>query len=360
MANAPPSPDLPPPDEAGPPAWAPVASNALLFLLVAGLAATIDLRTLRSRERQVLRGIAIAMLCQFVILPFAGFAATRVFQLERVYGVMLQAVVSSPGGAYSNLWCSLGNADLALSVTATALSTILAAAFLPLNLFIYLHASYGSSILEELRWDLMLLTIGIVTVAVGVGLLFSWRLQRGSDRGRRQRAETIRWRCNLLGNVAGLALIAFSLVFSSSREPLWDKPPRVYAATALPTLVAVVATLALTSLPCARLARPERVAITIECLYQNTGLATSIALSIFDGAEAAKAVSAPLLYGFFQTAAIPLLVLVWWKAGWTYAPPSEPLLRFLRDNYQDRAGRAGEAGAEPMSDDDMLGTAAIG
>ena len=198
------------------------------------------------------------------------------------------------------------------------------------------------------------LTIGIVTVAVGVGLLFSWRLQRGGDRGADARRASMA--VQLLGNVAGLALVAFSLS-SRRRGAAVDKPPRVYAATAL-TLVAVVATLALTSLPCAR--RPERVAITIECLYQNTGLATSIALSIFDGAEAAKAVSAPLLYGFFQTAAIPLLVLVWWKAGWTYAPPSEPLLRFLRDNYQDRAGRAGEAGAEPMSDDDMLGTAAIG
>ena len=30
---------------------------------------------------------------------------------------------SSPGGAYSNLWCSLGNADLALSVSLHPAST---------------------------------------------------------------------------------------------------------------------------------------------------------------------------------------------------------------------------------------------
>ena len=34
----------------------------------------------------------------------------------QVYGITLLIVASSPGGSYSNLWCSLFNADLALSV----------------------------------------------------------------------------------------------------------------------------------------------------------------------------------------------------------------------------------------------------
>ena len=156
------------------------------------------------------------------------------------------------------------------------------------------------------------------------------------------RAERIRWCFNLLGNLADLALIGFSFFFSQAGgSPLWDKPPVFYAATALPILVSTAAALALTALPCARLAPPERVAITIECLYQNTGIATSIAFSIFDGSDAAKAVSAPLFYGLVQTALIPFLVLAAWKLGWTYAPASEPFLRFLRDNYQGRGLAAG-------------------
>ena len=160
------------------------------------------------------------MLCQFLILPFVGFASSRIFGVEGVDGIMLLVVVSSPGGAYSNLWSSLGNADLALSVTATALSTILAAALLPLNLLLYLTATYGSSVLDSLRWDMLLLTIGVVTAAVATGLGVSWQLQRDSERGRRlpRRVEALRWRCNALGNAAGLALIAFSLVFVYGAE----------------------------------------------------------------------------------------------------------------------------------------------
>ena len=46
---------------------------------------------------------------------------------------MLMVVVSSPGGAYSNWWCSLFNADLALSITATTCSTVLSVGLLPLK-----------------------------------------------------------------------------------------------------------------------------------------------------------------------------------------------------------------------------------
>ena len=101
------------------------------------------------------------MICQFVLLPFIGYCFVRLFSLDRVDGVMLQVVVSSPGGAYSNWWCSLMIADLMLSVAATACSTVLAAALLPLNLLIYLSASYGTAFLADLRWDLLLVSIGM-------------------------------------------------------------------------------------------------------------------------------------------------------------------------------------------------------
>ena len=46
------------------------------------------------------------------------------------------------GGSYSNLWCSLFNADLALSVAMTTVSTIMSLVMLPLNLLIYINLTY--------------------------------------------------------------------------------------------------------------------------------------------------------------------------------------------------------------------------
>ena len=76
-------------------------------------------------------GILIGLCCQFILLPFCGFLTVLAFNLKEVYGITLLIVTSSPGGSYSNLWCSLFNADLALSVAMTTASTVVAAIMLP-------------------------------------------------------------------------------------------------------------------------------------------------------------------------------------------------------------------------------------
>ena len=328
----------------------PALSNLLLFLLVSCLASSVDLGLIRNRERRLLRGVGVAMLCQFVLLPFIGFVATRIFALDRVNGVMLQVVVSSPGGAYSNWWCSLFNADLALSVGATAASTLLSVAMLPLNLAIYLHiGSRGSNVLDALRWDLLLLSIAIVSCAVIVGLIISRHLS--SPACPRPLADARRRRLGYVGNTAGLSLILFSFVFSSVSEPIWDKPREFYAAVALPCVLALLLSHAIGSLPCLGLTTPERTAVTIECLYQNTGIATSIALSAFRGTEASRAAGTPLYYGVVQTATIPLYVLCCWKLGWTYAPASDSLWRVVGQCYQSRSAGTPAAAADGMEMD---------
>ena len=90
-----------------------------LFLLVFGLSASVDVRQAWVERKRFGRGVVCGLLCQFVLLPFLGFCVVKIFDLGEVYGVTLLVVTSSPGGSYSNWWCSLLNADLALSVAMT-------------------------------------------------------------------------------------------------------------------------------------------------------------------------------------------------------------------------------------------------
>ena len=101
-------------------------------------------------------------------------------------------------------------------------------------------------------------------------------------------------------------------------------------------MLAVVLAALLGSIPRLGLSHPERVAIVIECLYQNTGIATSIAFSVFQGNDASRAAGTPLYYGVCQTIIIPGYVLLAWKLGWTLAPPSDPFLKVLTSSYQYR------------------------
>ena len=122
----------------------PVIGNVLLGLLVFGLTASVELEAFREKLRDR-KAILVGLVCQFILLPFCGFLTVIAFRLKEVYGITLLIVTSSPGGSYSNLWCSLFNADLALSVAMTTASTIVAAVMLPVNLLIYISAAYNKS-----------------------------------------------------------------------------------------------------------------------------------------------------------------------------------------------------------------------
>jgi hypothetical protein len=68
---------------------------------------------------------------------------------------------------------------------------------------------------------------------------------------------------------------------------------------------------------------PERVAITIEACYQNVGIATSMALGMYEGDDQIKAVGIPLLYGFAECVLLGLFGVFAYYKNWTYADPKE-------------------------------------
>ena len=88
------------------------------------------------------------------------------------------------------------------------------------------------------------------------------------------------------------------------------------------------------STPCIALHRPERVAVTIECIFQNITIGFGISLSLFHGDERHRAAGSPLYYGVAQTVIIPIYLFAMWKLGWTYAPSTDPLWKVLRNSYQ--------------------------
>jgi hypothetical protein len=83
------------------------------------------------------------------------------------------------------------------------------------------------------------------------------------------------------------------------------------------------------------LSPPETVAISIECCYQNTGIATSVAITMFDNVEErAQAVAVPLFYGIIEAVVIGIYCIWAWKVGWTKAPKDENLCLVIARTYE--------------------------
>jgi predicted Na+-dependent transporter len=327
-----------------------------LFLLVFGLSASVDVRQAWVERKRFGRGVVCGLLCQFVLLPFLGFCVVKIFDLGEVYGVTLLVVTSSPGGSYSNWWCSLLNADLALSVAMTTASTILSLGLLPLNLIIWVTAAYGTRADRHLRWSGLFLSIGVVLAAILLGLAagvaFGSNEEPVGDSPRKQktsRGAKARAFFNALGQLSGVALIAVAFLVSSRDEPVWDKHAGFYIAVALPCLVGLALSTVLAA--AAQLSKPARATVAVECAYQNPGIATVVALSMFDGNQASRAVGVPLYYGFIEAVFIGVYLVAMWKAGWLLAPPDAPVASVLLWNWQEKGCNDAEAAdAETAAD----------
>jgi predicted Na+-dependent transporter len=298
-------------------------SYVLLFLLVFGMSATTDIHHVRKQmknSKALLAGVTL----QFLILPFVGFVVVKILRLDTPTGVTLLVVTSSPGGSYSNWWCSLFNAELALSVTMTAISTLLSIVMLPINLLIYTAGSYSTDVVQELDWGDLFISLIVVIGGIGGGIISSAVMN----------STRFNLNANKLGNLAGIALVTYSALVSSSSEndKLWSQDAKFYFAIMAPALIGVSVATWLAS-KC-NLEKPERVAVAVEACYQNTGIATSVAIAMFSGADQAKAVSVPLFYGVCEMVILACYCLCCWKIGWTKAPADENICTVITTSYE--------------------------
>ncbi|CAB9501753.1 Ileal sodium/bile acid cotransporter [Seminavis robusta] len=319
-----------------------VLSNVLLFFLIFGLSATVDIRNLRRQlNNKFAIGTGVAM--QFVIMPFLGFLVVLSLQnygLTQAMGITLLVVTSSPGGSYSNWFCSTFNADLALSVTMTSISSLLSAGLLPANLLLYTYLAYASNdgIVQSLDFKAIFITLAVVMAAIFSGLAAGYRYD----------TQSFHVNANRLGSVSGILLIVVSFFLSNDssgneKTSLWTHDWQFYLGVAAPCVIGIVIANIVARL-CFRLSPPEVVTLSIECAYQNISIATSVAVTMFTGKERAQAVAVPLFYGIVEAVAIGFYCLWAWKMGWTKAPANENFCVIVSKTYEvdDTDGEEGE------------------
>ena len=114
------------------------------------------------------KGVLVGIACQFTIMPIIGItiASTFGFPAEVAAGIVL--VGSSPSGLASNVMSFLAKANIALSVTLTAVATILAPLMTPL-----LMQWLAGQFVPIDFWGMMLSIANIVILPIVAGLIFN-------------------------------------------------------------------------------------------------------------------------------------------------------------------------------------------
>lgn len=114
------------------------------------------------------KGVFIGIISQFTIMPILGFTLATVsnFPPEIAAGIVL--IGCSPSGLASNVMSYLAKANLALSITITAITTLLAPFVTPV-LMKFLAGAFIEIDVLKMMWDI----IKMVIIPIGGGLLFN-------------------------------------------------------------------------------------------------------------------------------------------------------------------------------------------
>ena len=135
-----------------------------LGIIMLGMGITLewtDFKRIGTIPGKVLLGVAL----QYTIMPFLGYTLGYLFQLPKEYAVGLSLVANCPGGTASNVICYIANLDVALSVTMTTVSTLLAVVMTPLlTLFLAGNRLYVDSF--GLFWS----TVQVIIIPIALGL----------------------------------------------------------------------------------------------------------------------------------------------------------------------------------------------
>ena len=123
------------------------------------------------------RGVLVGLLGQFSIMPIMGFILIKLFQFEPEIAAGVILIGSCSSGLASNVMVYIARANLVLSVTLTAIATLVAPFVTPL-----LMKLLAGTLIEIRFVDMMMEIIKIVLVPIGAALLHDY-LKKASAQG---------------------------------------------------------------------------------------------------------------------------------------------------------------------------------
>lgn len=218
------------------------------------------------------RDFLVGALCQLLLLPVVAFVIVSLWPLapELALGVMI--IAAAPGGVTSNLLTAFARGDVALSVSLTAVISLLSVVTVPLIVtFSYARLMEGGEAGDVSVAGMAVRLFLIVTLPVLVGLAVR-RLAEGFALRFEPTARRI-------------SAVLFVLVLAGA---VWQERENVVEYLALAGAVTLALNLVMMALAwliasgCASGPR-QRIAISLECGLQNGTLALAVATLAFGG-----------------------------------------------------------------------------
>lgn len=236
-----------------------------LGIIMLGMGLSLKLADFR-RLLDFPRATFIGLISQLVLLPLLAFGLLHFFNLppELAAGVML--IAFCPGGPTSNLLSNLARADLALSITLTAISSIITVFTIPILMNFALEYFIGEGRYVQLpvvQTMLQILVITIIPVSIGMAV--------------RKRFQSLAERLENPFKIASaiFMVIIIAGVFYKERDNIADFFAQVGTITLMLNIIILAIAYGVAKI--SKLSHPQSATISIESGIQNGTLAIAIA-----------------------------------------------------------------------------------
>ena len=241
-----------------------------LALIMLGLGMSLTIKDFL-RVVNTPKDFLIGFICQLILLPIIAFALIKLLNtpIELALGVML--VAAAPGGVTSNILTKFANGDVALSISLTAIISLISIISVPFIVFLsidLLNIDYISKNISMLSISLKMFFV--VTVPVIIGMIT------------RHLAENFIIKYVLV--IQRISIFLFVLIFIAIYIEEWDNIVSFITRAGLIALILNVVMMVVGFYIAKFFASgvAQQISISLECGLQNGTLAIFVGTQLFD------------------------------------------------------------------------------
>ncbi len=142
-----------------------------LALIMLGLGASLTISDF-TRVFQNPKEFLVGLICQLIILPIIGYLLIIILKtpIELALGVML--IAAAPGGVTSNVLTKFADGDVALSISLTAITSLISIISVPYIVFLSIDLFNITYVNKEVSMlGISLKMFGVVTIPVIIGMI---------------------------------------------------------------------------------------------------------------------------------------------------------------------------------------------
>ena len=244
---------------------APIALALIMLALGLGLTGQDFIRVVKQPK-----DFLVGLVCQLILLPIVAFLLLKIFNLplEIALGVMI--IAAAPGGVTSNVLTKFANGDVALSISLTAIISLISIISVPFIVFTSAELLEVQEISKEISMiGISMKMFLVVTLPVLIGMLI-----------RKFATNFVMSKSQLIERIS---VFLFVIVFAAIWVEEWENIMGYIKQAGLITLVLNIVMMFIGYYVAKFLASgvSQRKSISLECGLQNGTLAVFVASQLF-------------------------------------------------------------------------------